>query len=261
MELGLQGKVVAITGGTSGIGKAAALAFLREGCRVAVCGRSTAKLAAVSQGLAPGAFLAHCADVGDIEAIRAFAQTVVNTFGCIDVWINNAGISETIPILEMPEQAFNRMVDVNLKAVFFGGAAAASHMKTSGGGVIINTSSFTSVVPTAGKALYGATKAAINSLTASMAGEWAADNIRVVSVIPGYIRTEMTQKNIAENSGWLTAAIADNRLGEPQDLADVYVFLASRAADYITGVSFPVAGGKLCVQNPMWSWERKAKDA
>ena len=127
------------------------------------------------------------------------------------------------------------------------------------GGVIINTSSFTSVIPTAGKALYGATKAAVTNLTQTLAAELAADNIRVVSIVPGYIATEMTAQNISLNRDWLVSNITAKRLGTTDDLADAYVFLASDAAQYITGTELQVAGGKLCVQNPMWSWERKTK--
>ena len=152
------------------------------------------------------------------------------------------------------------MTDLNLKSVFFGASLAANCMRQAGGGVILNTSSFTSMIPTAGKALYGATKAAVDNLTRSMAAEFAADGIRVVSVIPGYIETDMTRGNIQANGAWLTANIAAGRVGAPEDLADAYVFLASNAAAYITGIALPVTGGKLCVQNCMWSWERKHRE-
>lgn len=257
MNLGLEGKVILVTGGTSGIGKAAALAFAREGCRLAVCGRSGAKLEALRAAFAGMPLHAERADVSRIDEMEAFAAHAAERFGRIDVWINNAGISDPMPFDETDEQAFDRMIDINLKSVFFGSAIAARHMRKTGGGVILNTSSFTSILPTAGKALYGATKAAVDSLTRTLAAELAADGIRVVSIIPGYIQTEMTEANIEANRDWLLSGIALGRLGIPEDLAGAYVFLASDAASYITGISLPVAGGKLCVQNPTWSRARR----
>ncbi len=264
MNLGLEGKVAVITGGASGIGKGVAKAFLAEGCRVAVCGRSQARLDAMAAECEGQPLFTQSVDVTDTGALDRFAAALLERFGRVDIWVNNAGMSDPMPFEEADEAAFDRLVDVNFKAVFFGCQAAARCLritggagKTAPGGVILNTSSFTSVVPTAGKALYGATKAAVNSLTETFAAELAADGIRVVAVIPGYIRTEMTADNIAKNERWLVSNITANRLGTPEDMAGAYLFLASDAAAYITGTTLKVAGGKLCVQNPQWSWERK----
>lgn len=265
MKLGLEGKTVVITGGTSGIGKATALHFLDEGCNVAVCGRNKEKIKAMEENGKGKALFISCTDVTDIADLNAFGNEVLERFGRVDVWINNAGLSDPMPFEDADEAAFDRMININLKAVFFGSQIAARLLRTIGGekkekgGVIINTSSFTSVIPTAGKALYGATKAAVTNLTQTLAAELAADNIRVVSIVPGYIATEMTAQNISLNRDWLVSNITAKRLGTTDDLADAYVFLASDAAQYITGTELQVAGGKLCVQNPMWSWERKTK--
>ncbi|MGN0970597.1 MAG: SDR family NAD(P)-dependent oxidoreductase [Aristaeellaceae bacterium] len=265
MNLGLKGKTVIITGGSSGIGKAAALQFLAEGCSVAVCGRSRRRLEAMAEECKGLPLMVRSVDVTDTAALDAFGREALEAFGRVDVWINNAGLSDPMPVEQTDEAAFDRMIAVNLKAVFFGSQTAARLMRVTGGaktqcgGVILNTTSFTSVIPTAGKALYGATKAAVSSLTRTLAAELAADGIRVVSVIPGYIRTEMTEQNISRNGAWLVSNITANRLGTPEDMAGAYVFLASDAAGYITGTELEVAGGKLCVQNPMWSWERKAQ--
>ena len=263
MNLGLKGKTVVITGGTSGIGKGAALMFLAEGCNVAVCGRNQTKIDAMLAECAGKPLMAVQTDATSIEGLNEFGNAVLESFGRVDVWINNAGMSDPMPFEDADEAAFDRMIAINLKAVFFGSQTAARLMrmtsedKKEAGGVILNTSSFTSVIPTAGKALYGATKAAVTNLTQSLAAELAADSIRVVSIVPGYIRTEMTAKNIAANNDWLVSNITARRLGTPEDMAGAYVFLASDAAQYITGSELQVDGGKLCVQNPMWSWERK----
>ena len=263
MKLGLKGKTVVVIGGASGIGKAVAKQFLAEGCNVAVCGRSQARLDAMLAECPGMPIMAASVDVTNTTALEEFATAVLKRFGRVDVWVNNAGMSDPMPFEEADEAAFHRLVDVNFKAVFFGCQAAARVLRVTGaektapGGVILNTSSFTSVIPTAGKALYGATKAAVNNLTESFAAELAADGIRVVAVIPGYIATEMTTAYIAKNRDWLVSNISAKRLGTPEDMAGAYVFLASDAAQYITGTTLQVAGGKLCVQNPLWSWDRK----
>ncbi len=262
MTTGLSNKVVVITGGTAGIGKAAAFAFAREGAKVAVCGRKEEKLENIKKEFEEKGYsiLTVRADVTKIEDINTLAETVIEEYGTIDVWINNAGLSDPMPFDETDEASFDRMINTNLKSVFFGSACAAKYMKEKDGGVIIQTSSFTSVIPTAGKMLYSATKAAVNSMVQTMAGELAAYHIRVVGVIPGYIQTEMTASNIEKNREWLVSNISAKRLGQPEDLADLYVFLSSDSAKYMTGVSVPFAGGKLCVQNPMWSWEKKERE-
>ncbi|MGN1020047.1 MAG: SDR family NAD(P)-dependent oxidoreductase [Aristaeellaceae bacterium] len=265
MNLGLKGKTVVITGGSSGIGREAARQFLREGCSVAVCARSRQRLEALAEECRGLPLMVRSVDVTDARALDAFGQEALETFGRVDVWINNAGLSDPMPFEQTDSAAFDRMIAVNLKAVFFGSQTAARLLRATGdkkpcgGGVILNTSSFTSVIPTAGKALYGATKAAVSSLTRTLAAELAADGIRVVGIIPGYIRTGMTEQNISRNGAWLVSNITAGRLGTPEDMAGAYVFLASDAAGYITGTELEVSGGKLCVQNPMWSHERRDK--
>lgn len=265
MKLGLEGKTVVVTGGTSGIGKTMALHFLDEGCNVAVCGRNKEKIKSMEEYAEGKSLFISRTDVTSMDELNSFGNAVLERFGRVDIWVNNAGLSDPMPFEEANEEAFDRMIKINLKAVFFGSQIAArllrvtNEKKNEKGGVIINTSSFTSFIPTAGKALYSATKAAVSNLTQTLAAELAADNIRVVSVVPGYITTGMTAQNISLNKDWLVSNITSKRLGTTDDLADAYVFLASDAASYITGTELKVAGGKLCVQNPMWSWERNTK--
>ena len=256
--MGLTDKVVVITGGSAGIGKTAALAFAAEGSKVAVCGRDHGKLEKMEKEFASKnrTLYTEAADVGDIASLERFTANVVEHYGGLDVWINNAGVIFPRPFEEVPYEEWDLTVNVNFKAVYYGCAFAAKYMGKTGG-VIINTSSFASQVPNAGKALYAATKAAVESLTRTLAAELASRNIRVVSVIPGYIRTDFTEKNIAQNYERLVASIPMKRLGESEDMAGAYVFLASSAASYINGVSLTVAGGKCCVQNPLWSWEKE----
>ena len=131
---------------------------------------------------------------------------------------------------------------------------AAHHMKGQGKGVIINAASFASIIPSAGSSAYAATKAAVLSFTRTSAAELAPLNIRVFAFIPGMIKSEMTEVVIEKKRQFLTEQIALNRLGEPEDIADPLVFLASDAARYITGNAVEISGGKFCVQNPMYAW-------
>lgn len=256
MELGLKDKVVLITGGATGIGKAAALAFLREGCRVAICGRSRAKIDSAVADFAAQGFevLGASADAASRQDIAAFAATVAQTYGGIDIWINNAGIYPQRRLLDMSEQEWDETLRINLKSVFLGAQIAAGYLQARGGGVILNASSFASVIPSAGSGAYAATKAAVASLTRTLAAELAPAGIRVVAYIPGLISTDMTDDIIAVKREALTSQVALGRLGEPEDLAGPIVFLASAPAGYITGVSVEISGGKFCVQNPMYSW-------
>lgn len=256
MKLGLQGKVVVITGGTSGIGKAGALAFAEEGCRVAVCGQNPEKLANVKREFSQGGgeWIAEAVDVSNYNALLNFARDIVNQWGRIDIWINNAGIYPNKPIIAMDEAEWDNVMNVNLKSVFFGCKIAALHMKDRDGGVILNASSFTALVPSVGSGAYGATKAAILNLTRTLAAELAPSKIRVNAYIPGMIRTEMTREVIAKKGPSLTEQIALNRLGDPEDIAGGLVFLASDAARYMTGSYLEMSGGKLCVQNSSAAW-------
>jgi NAD(P)-dependent dehydrogenase (short-subunit alcohol dehydrogenase family) len=259
MNLCLQGKVVAITGGSAGIGKALALGFADEGCLVSVCGRNQSRLDSLSAEFAKLGYnlCAHTADVAEHKDLERFAKATVHQHGRIDIWINHAGAIEPAPFETLTQNQWDKVVNTNLKAVYYGSAIAAGYMRTTGGGVIINTSSFTSLIPTAGKALYSATKAAVNNLTQSLAIELACDKIRVVGVVPGYVHTEFTAANVSRNRDMLISSIGLNRLSEPNDLVGAYLFLASDAvAGYISGISLPVAGAKFCTQNPLWSWQK-----
>lgn len=259
MNLCLKDKVVALTGGSAGIGKAVALAFAEEGCLVSVCGRNQVRLDALSAEFHKQGYdlCTVAADVAVHDDLVRFAEATVRQYGRIDIWINHAGAIEPAPFETLTQDQWDKVVNTNLRAVYYGSAIAAEQMRKTGGGVIINTSSFTSLVPTAGKALYSATKAAVNNLTQSLAIELASDKIRVVGVIPGYVHTEFTAANVAKNHDMLVSSIGLKRLSEPPDLVGAYLFLASDAvAGYISGISLPVAGAKFCTQNPLWSWQK-----
>ncbi len=256
MDLKLAGKVVLITGGATGIGKAAAMSFLKEGCKVAICGRTKAKIDHAVQEFKDKGYeiLGGIADAGNSVSVTAFADKVVQQYGGLDVWINNAGIYPQKAFMEMSEEEWDETFRINMKSVFIGTRIAAMQMKKQGKGVILNASSFASLIPSAGSSAYAATKAAVSSFTRTSAAELAPFHIRVAAYIPGMIRSEMTEPVIATKQQFLTEQIALRRLGEPEDIADMLVFLASDSAGYITGNAIEISGGKFCVQNPRYAW-------
>ena len=257
MELGLQDKVVVITGGATGIGKAAAASFLREGCKVAICSRSPEKLRNLEKEFEALGYsvLTAPADVSKAAEIMAFAQKVVDGYGKIDVWINNAAIYPQKMLMETSEHEWDEIMSNNLKSVFLGCKAVFPYMKHQGGGVILNASSFAALIPSVGSGVYAAAKAAINSLTRTLAAEMAPYKIRVNAYIPGLTSTDITKPVIEKNRQHFQSQIALNRIGEPEDIAESIVFLASDAARYMTGAFIEVSGGKFCVQNPHAAWQ------
>ena len=253
MNLNLTGKVVVITGGGQGIGKGTALEFAREGCKVAICGRTAKTLEAAKrelEALKCSAYM-EVVDVSNISATEAFANRIMETWGGIDIWVNNAAIAFDIPIENVTEQNWDSMMSINLKAVYFNSRTAARCMcKGKKGGVIINVSSFGAVVPNPSRAIYGAAKSGVNSLTRSFAANYAPYGIRVVSVLPGPTDTEMNRmlKNVVDNSALM-------RSGTAEEIARPIVFMSSDASSYLTGVGVEISGGKLCVQRPKASWD------
>ena len=256
MELGLQEKVVVITGGATGIGLASALAFAAEGCRVAICGRRKEKLSIASEKFKARGydFLALPANVSSEQELQEFAALVYKQYGKINIWLNNAGVAPKSRLIDMSGDAWDELMRNNLKSVFLGSKIAANFMKRSGGGVILIASAFSALIPTVGKGAYAASKAAILALTKSFAAELAPDGIRVNAYIPGMISTEMSKERIKQQGSQLSEQIALHRLGKPEEVASVLVFFASDHASYITGASIEISGGKFIVQNPYMPW-------
>lgn len=258
----MKGKVVAITGGGSGIGKAMALEYAAAGADLAICGRTGEKLRLSAEQIKALGVRTYwqTVNVANIKEINSFAQNIIKNLGSLDVWVNNAGIDTPglVGWQSVTEELWDEMMAIDLKAVFFGCQAAAKEMSHKGG-VIINISSFASQIPTAGRAVYSCAKAAVNNLTKTLAGEMAPYGIRVLSIIPGYIKTEMTSEGIKTRYEELVSAIAAGRLGEAEDLTKTAVFLSGEGASYITGVNIEISGGKFSVQNPLWSWQQKEK--
>lgn len=255
-------KVVVITGGSQGIGKAAAKVFAKEGCKVYVCARRLERLEAAQHEFAAEGYELHIKqlDVTIYEDVEKWADEICQEAGRIDVWINNAGANHFQMMIDYTPQDFADMVNINLNSIFFGSQIAAKHMMKQGGGVILNCASYAAITPLAGKSPYAACKTAVVSLSKSMAGEWAPYGIRVNAYIPGLIRTEISRPNIEKMGDALLRDIPLRRVGEPEDLAETLVFYASDAASYITGTTIEISGGKRCVQNPWYAWDMAEHD-
>jgi NAD(P)-dependent dehydrogenase (short-subunit alcohol dehydrogenase family) len=260
MDLNLSGKVVAITGGSGGIGRALALEYAKEGCRLAVCGRSLEKLDAIRSELES----MHCEvlteqlDVANTFGIKVFCDNVVKHFGHVDIWINNAGINDCWKnVIDYTPKDWDYVMNTNLKSVVFGTQYAAESMISKGiRGVIVNMSSFASFVPPTLNPLYSAAKAAINSATRTFAAECAPKGIRVLAVAPGWINTEMSDVSAEAND--MQAVYADismHRMGEADEVAKPVLFLSSDAAGYLTGICMDISGGKYAVQRPEAAWQ------
>ena len=245
------GKSVLVTGGGSGIGLAAALAFAREGARVAVADVSAQRgrkaLAALRAAGGEAVFLRG--DVSRESDARRLVEGTVAAFGRLDVLFNNAGILLEAPVHEMAEADWDRILAVNLKGAFLVAKHAVRAMLRQGGGAIVNTGSVNSLVGDAEAAAYCASKAGVALLTKSMALAYAKDHIRVNAVCPGWVETRMFQQE-ADTRG---VSLADyrvqagsqhpiGRVGRPAEIAEVVLFLASDEASYVTG-SLVVADG------------------
>lgn len=256
MDINLNGKVAVVTGGTEGIGYATADLFAKEGAKVAICSRSQGKVdKAVAQLNEQGLeVFGESVDVSDREGLFAFADKVDTTYGGIDVWVSNASIMHEKCIIETTDEMWRKTVDINLSSVYYGGLIAADKFKKRGGGVLINAASFSTLMPSVGSGAYAATKAAIASMTKTLAAELAPLNVRVVGYIPGVIETPMTQAWLEKKGDILASQAALQRVGKPVEIANALLFLASEKASFITGTCLEVTGGKFCVQNPADAW-------
>ncbi len=255
MKLGLKDKVVGITGVGSihGIGFAVAKEFLREGAKLFLCDLSPDSLREVKNSLGENVFVYPC-DVSDQAQVEKLFKDALADLGRIDVFVNNAGIYPQSSLCDTPVELWDKVMAVNLRAVFLCCKEAAAAMKGRGG-VILNASSWASLIPSAGSGAYAASKSAVSSLTKTFAAELAPYGIRVNGFIPGAIETPLTRPVIEDRREAMESQIAMHRLGTPEDVAKPVVFLASEAASYLTGAFVEISGGKLCVQNPDYGWK------
>ena len=241
----LLNKVSLITGAAQGIGLATALKFAAEGAIVIVCDMHSASVeAAVVQCRALGASAeGFVADVTDRAAIDDLVARVKAQFGRIDVLVNNAGITQDARLQKMTIEQFDKVIDVNLRGVFHCAQAVADIMVAQGGGVILNASSVVGIYGNFGQTNYAASKFGVIGFTKTWSRELGPKGIRVNAVAPGFISTPMVAAMPEKVLHDLEAKVPLKRLGKPEEIANVYAFLASDEASYINGEVIEVSGG------------------
>jgi 2-deoxy-D-gluconate 3-dehydrogenase len=241
----LTGRVAVVTGGNGGIGLGMARGLATAGARVVVAARNAEKAEAALAELGnQSAFIAF--DVADETSCRAVIDQTEKRFGRLDILVNNAGTSIRKPPEAYTAAEWHAVLDTNLTGAFLCSQAAHPVMKRRGGGKIINIGSMFALFGSAYAAPYAASKGALVQLTKSLAAAWAGDNIQVNAVLPGWIDTELTRDARRQVVGLHERVLARTpagRWGVPEDLAGIAVFLASPAADFITGAAIPVDGG------------------
>ena len=243
----LQGKTAIVTGGTRGIGFAIVKKYLENGANVAIAG---SRKESVDKALAQlpdyeGRVMGIWPDLCDPQAVAESFARVKERFGRVDILANNAGVSSRTSLYDYTMEEFNKIIDLNIKAVFVCSQAAARIMKEQGGGVIISTSSMVSLYGQPSGCAYPTSKFAVNGLTKSLARELAKDHIRVNAVAPGVTKTDMMSALPQDLVDRISAGIPLGRVGEPQDIAIAYLYLASDLASYVTGVVLHVDGAAM----------------
>ena len=247
----LDGKSALITGGGGGIGRATALAFAREGARVAVAdvAEEAARETVALVNAAGGQAISLSGDVSRDADVRAMIDAVVGTYRRLDCAFNNAGIAgwHVDAILkktaEWSEEAFDRMIAVNLRGVWLCMRHELPQMQAQGGGAIVNTGSIAGLVGLPNSSAYVAAKHGVVGLTKTAALEYAEANIRVNAVCPGYIKTPMTEPSMRLRGEAILAQTPLKRMGNPEEIAEMVVWLCSERASYVSGAAYNVDGG------------------
>lgn len=243
----LTNKTAVVTGGTRGIGFSIVKTYLENGANVAIAGsrQETVEKAISQLPEYKGRVMGIWPDLCDPKAVAQAFSSVKERYGSLDILANNAGISSRTSLYDYTLEEFSKILDLNLKAVFVCSQSAARIMKEQGGGVIINTSSMVGEYGQPSGCGYPATKFAVNGLTKSLARELAKDQIRVNAVAPGVTKTDMVAALPQELVERISAGIPLGRVGEPTDVANAYLYLASPMAGYVTGIVLRVDGAAM----------------
>lgn len=241
----LDGKIALVTGAARGIGQAIALKLAAEGADLALCDVQADWLAETAGKVAALGRRAECiaVDVSKAAQVQAAVEQAEKAFGRIDILVNNAGITRDTFLVRMSEEDWDQVLDINLKGAFLFTKAAARGMMKQRRGAIVNVASIIGLIGNAGQCNYSASKAGLIALTKSVARELASRGIRANAVAPGFIQTRMTDQLTDELKKKMLDAIPLGRFGQPEDVANVVMYLASDAASYVTGQVLTVCGG------------------
>ncbi len=244
-----QGKVALVTGGTSGIGRAAAIAYAREGAKVVVAGRRAAEGEETVQLVRAqgGQALFVPTDVAQEAQVKNLIGRTLEQFGRLDFAFNNAGIDQQpMPLLEQTEETYDQVMDINVKGVWLSMRHEIPAMLKSGGGAIVNTSSALGLIAFPGVEVYVASKHAVIGLTKSAAVEFGKQGIRINAVLPAAIETDMYRRFVGEKAEAIAAMAAMHpigRIGTPEEIADAVIWLSSSKSSFVIGHSLLVDGG------------------
>ena len=244
-----QGRIAVVTGGNGGIGKGIARGFASRGCDIVIAARNPSKTEDAAQEIRHAfgvRVLGLQVDVAREDELRSMIRQAVEAFGRIDVLVNNAGMNRPKMPQEYEVSEWDEIMAVNLRSAFLCSREVYPVMKAAGAGKIINIGSMLSMFGLGKASIYGASKGGIVQLTRGLAVAWAPDNIQVNAILPGYIDTDLTRRlrqSVSTLNERVLSRTPAGRWGEPDDLAGAAVFLASPAADFVTGVALPVDGG------------------
>jgi len=250
-QFSLEGKVALVTGGSRGIGKATAIGFARAGADVVVTSRKQPDLEVVADEIRSlgRKSLTVVTHVGRTDQLQPLVDKVIDEFGKIDILVNNAGTSPVMsPALELEERAWDSIMNLNLKGLFFLSQAVARAMKEHGGGRIINVASIDGFKPEYHIGAYSISKAGVVMATQVMAREWAEYNIRVNTIAPGYVHTKLLDSHwevAPEDKPGIIRKIIMGRIAEPDEMTGAMIYLVSDASSYVTGQTVVVDGGLL----------------
>jgi NAD(P)-dependent dehydrogenase (short-subunit alcohol dehydrogenase family) len=244
----LKGKIGIITGAGSGIGRACAMAMAREGAQVALAGRRKDRIKEVAREIGELAF-AIVADVSKTSDISRLIDETVRRFGGLNFLLNNAGALHVGNAEQITEEQWDNTFNLNVRSVWLLSRAALPHMRTAGGGSIVNVASILGLVGGRNRAAYASSKGAVVQLTKSMAIDHGHENIRVNAICPSFVQTELTERLIGQATDAAAfrkeriAAHPLGRLGQPEDIAGLAIYLASEESSWMTGAALPVDGG------------------
>jgi NAD(P)-dependent dehydrogenase (short-subunit alcohol dehydrogenase family) len=243
----LTGKVAMVTGGSRGLGEVCAKALAKAGADIAVCGRDTAALNRVSHDIRELKRKAEpfVVDVASKASIHEGLDSIIKQFGKVDILVNNAGVNHRVPVLEYPEEAWDRIINTNLKGYFLVAQAVAPQMIDRGYGKIINMSSILGTVALPHQVAYASAKGGVDQMTKVMAVEWAKLGVRVNAIGPTYFETELVAqiRNDPERFNFINERTPMGRWGYPHELEGIVIFLAAPASDFITGQTIYIDGG------------------
>jgi NAD(P)-dependent dehydrogenase (short-subunit alcohol dehydrogenase family) len=243
----LTGKVAMVTGSTRGLGEVTAKALAKAGADVAVCGRNRSDLDRVSAAIkALGRNSAgFVLDVTLKDRVREGVDQILKHFGKLDILVNNAGVNHRVPVLEFPEEAWDLVINTNLKGYFLVAQAVVPQMLERGYGKVINMSSIFGMTPLPNQLAYASSKGGVDQMTKVMALEWAKQGVRVNAIGPTYFETELVAeiRNDPERFDFINERTPMGRWGQPPELEGIVIFLASPASDFITGQTIYIDGG------------------